>query len=65
MHRYDTISYAEKKKSIEDAILNVIINRNERGADHKSLLSYLNHLKIVWRNSPVILEYIRECEKVI
>jgi len=43
---------------IKFAIKNVVTKRISRGATKDNLIKYLEHLNLVWRNSPKILKFI-------
>ena len=43
---------------IKSAIKNVITKRDKRGATQAQLHKYLERLKVVWKNTPELVEYI-------
>ena len=50
---------------IKFAIKNVVKKRTLRGATKDNIMRYLEHLKVVWRNSPEILKFIERQKKYI
>jgi len=50
---------------IKLTIKNVVKKRISRGATKDSLMKYLKHLKVVWKNSPEILKFIDRQKKYI
>jgi len=50
---------------IKFAIKNVVKKRTLRGATGDSLMKYMEHLKVVWKNSPEILKFIERQKKHI